>query len=379
MFIAEITDQSYELLESTLLRLEPMALPGSSGNDAGMQLYNSWKVMRDFANIIFIIGFLFIVFSQITNIGISNYGIKRLLPKIIVAAILVNVSYYICVVAVDLSNILGNSLRGLLAGAATETQGGGKWSFQYIPEGSNDPIDVRSWSDLTYLIIGAGTAIATGATVAVLFMYAPIFLPMVLGAALAILTVVLALMLRQALVVILVVISPLAFVALLLPNTESYFQKWRSLFTIMLMVYPIVSVIFGASALASSILMATDDFPTQLVGAGVSIIPLFITPLIMKVSGGLLNRWVGLVNDPAKGPIDGMKNNVQQRADRWDAKRNLSSLKGQGSRLYASRPFTRVSIVLCSTVSSASMAKPGSKGRCRFAHAIVCVSTPAVA
>ena len=70
--------------------------------------------MRDFANIIFIIGFLIIVFSQLTSFGVSNYGIKRLLPKIIIAAILVNVSFYICAIAVDLSNILGNSLRGIL-------------------------------------------------------------------------------------------------------------------------------------------------------------------------------------------------------------------------------------------------------------------------
>lgn len=35
---------------------------------------------------------------------------------------------------------------------------------------------------------------------------------------------------RKALIVILIVISPLAFVAFLLPNTEKFFSKWRSTF-----------------------------------------------------------------------------------------------------------------------------------------------------
>ena len=60
--------------------------------------------------------FLAIIISQLTGFGISNYGIKKMLPRLIIAAILVNLSIYICQIAVDLSNILGYGLRAGLGG-----------------------------------------------------------------------------------------------------------------------------------------------------------------------------------------------------------------------------------------------------------------------
>jgi len=332
IFLAEITDASYTLLDKTLLRLEPIALPGA-GNSDNIELYDSWKAMRDFANIMFIIGFLIIVFSQITSIGIGNYGIKRLLPKIIIAAILVNLSYYICVIGVDLSNIIGNNLRDLFSATPNSSTGGGPFSGNFdVDDGDDNKIPVDSWQDLIYLIIGgAGAGVALVGTGALLYAALPVLLPMIIGAAVAVFTVVVALTIRQALIVILVVISPLAFVALLLPNTEGYFKKWRSLFMAMLLVYPIISVVFGASALASRILMATDDFPVQIVGAGVSIIPLFITPIIMKASGGLLNRFVGVVNDPSKGWVDGKRNALSDQGKIIAAGRKAGGIARTGN------------------------------------------------
>lgn len=336
MFVAEVIDQSYAILDHTLLKVEPLVLPGGDENE-GIALYNTWKSMRDFANIIFIIGFLLIVFSQLTSIGISNYGIKRLLPKIVICAILVNVSFYICVVAVDLSNILGNSLRGVFDSVVSTNESGGAFSFTYTTAGDScggqcDEVTLTSWQQLVYVVIGgAGIVGAIALSGASLYVFLPVLLPMIIGAVVAILTVVIALTIRQALIVLLVVISPLAFVALLLPNTEDYFKKWRSLFTAMLLVYPIISVVFGASALASRILMSTNDFAVQLVGAGVSIIPLFLTPIIMKVSGGLLNRWVGLVNDPSKGFFDSKRNALAEQGQIIAANRRAGSVRRVGN------------------------------------------------
>lgn len=304
-FLAEVTDNSYNLLDKTLLRVSPLILPGDN-TSKGMQLYEPWKSIRDFANIIFIIGFLFIVLSQITNIGISNYGIKKLLPKIVIAAILVNLSYYLCAIAIDISNILGNQLRGILM---PDTGSVINFKFTYPVEGEGDkPFATQGWTGLAGIVIGAS------ATLSLVYVFLPIFLPMIIGAVISVITVVLVLTLRQALIVMLVILSPLAFVALLLPNTENYFHKWRSLFISMLIIYPMISVIFGASALASTVLMdATDDFWLQMVGAGVSIIPLAITPIVLKVSGGLLNRWAGIVNDPSKGFFDSKRKSLTER------------------------------------------------------------------
>ena len=80
----------------------------------GAPIYEIWKYCRGFANIAFIILLLVVIYSQITGIGVSNYGIKKVLPKLIIAVVLMNLSFLLCSVAVDVSNILGSSLRFLL-------------------------------------------------------------------------------------------------------------------------------------------------------------------------------------------------------------------------------------------------------------------------
>ena len=44
--------------------------------DANSTFYQVWKRMRDITNIIFIIIMLIVIYSQVTGIGINNYGIK---------------------------------------------------------------------------------------------------------------------------------------------------------------------------------------------------------------------------------------------------------------------------------------------------------------
>lgn len=314
-FMAGLVDSSYWILDRVLLRTAPITI-----GDPEDPLYKSWKMMRDFANVIFVIGFLFIVFSQVSSVGVSNYGIKRLLPKLIISAILVNISYFICALAVDVSNILGSSLKDLLDGLAESTtmdgnamsDGGGFSGFM-------------GWSAIASIVI---VSVVTGPGWMAVLGLLGVLLFSVLG---VIAATVVTLILRQVLIILLVVISPLAFVALLLPNTEEYFKKWRSLFQILLLLYPIIAIVFGASALASRIIMASAEAAPadgvvdqtlggvtqtllQLAGAAASILPLAIVPTLMKLGGGVLNRFAGIVNDPTKGLIDSRRNALSERS-----------------------------------------------------------------
>jgi hypothetical protein len=300
-FMAKVTDQAYGIVSY-------MLTTPAVNTDTGSPMYQAWSIMRNFANVAFVIAFLIVIYSQITGVGVSNYGIKKLLPRIIVAAILVNVSYWICAIAVDLSNILGSSLYGLLEGASNRLFIEGK---AYIGSGGGG-----IWDALTVGILGVA------ATVAILYAGLSVLLPILLAALVAIIVAVVALTLRQALIIILIVISPLAFVAYLLPNTESWFKKWRGLLQTLLLMYPIIAVIFGGSALASKIIMASagDNVVLQVMGAGVTIIPLIVAPAFMKKAGDVLGK-LG-INDPSKGIVDrakkgaaGYRSNRQQLRD----------------------------------------------------------------
>lgn len=315
---ALLVDGAYGFVEG-LLKVQPLLTTGNS-----QPLYDAWKMMRNFANICFVIAFLIIIFSQLTSFGVSNYGIKKLLPRIIVAAILVNVSYWICAAAVDVSNILGGSLRGLfkeLGGSLSAPEGG-------IFSGTNP------WANATGAVLAG--AIGVGA---VMYTTLAALLPALVAALAAIITVFLVLTLRQALIILLIVVAPLAFVALLLPNTESWFKKWRALLQTLLLMYPIIAIIFGASAFASQIVMQSADSENQLykiaiqiMGALISILPLAITPLVMKTAGGLLNRFGGIVNNPNRGPIDKLRKGAQ-------GYRDYAQDRARGNRLDAGGKF----------------------------------------
>lgn len=65
-----------------------------------------WSVIRDFSNMFFILFLVVIAFATILRI--EQYGIKQLLPKVILIALLINFSFVIASVIVDFSNIAAN-------------------------------------------------------------------------------------------------------------------------------------------------------------------------------------------------------------------------------------------------------------------------------
>lgn len=319
-FTASLVDVAYAGIEAML------TTPSlNTKTDSSNPMYSIWSSMRSIANVIFVIAFLIIIFSQITSIGISNYGIKKLLPKIIIAAILVNISYFICAIAIDISNILGVSIRGLFDSVINQQMQGVKVEpLESITKG------ILSNGTSIGILTGAATVSATlsGGWLAAL----TLLVPGLIAAFLAIATVFIVLTLRQAIIILLVVVSPIAFVLYLLPNTESWFKKWKDLFTTMLMMFPIIAAVFGASKLASYIIIhSSTNLFIQISGVLVQFIPLAITPLVMKTAGGVLNKVGGFVNNPNRGPFDAMKKGAAGYRGRSMAQAETRDLAGGGS------------------------------------------------
>lgn len=63
-----------------------------------------WVIIRDLSNMFFIIVLLIIAISTI--LGIETYNYKKLLPKLILMAILINFSKMICGILIDVSQIM---------------------------------------------------------------------------------------------------------------------------------------------------------------------------------------------------------------------------------------------------------------------------------
>ncbi|MDB5163222.1 MAG: hypothetical protein JWN28_830 [Candidatus Saccharibacteria bacterium] len=317
VFMGGIVDGAYNFV-SGLLVVKALV---TTGENEGV--YLAWAVMRNVANIAFVIAFLIVIFSQLTGVGVSNYGVKKLLPRLVVAAILVNISFWVCAIAVDLSNIIGASVIQVFDSVKDrigDSLSGGFNTGDKLLNGGQ-------WTDM----VGAAL-VATAAGTALYYVTLSALVPALLAAVVAIVTVFLVLTLRQALIILLIVVSPLAFVAYLLPNTEDLFTKWRKLFMTLLLMYPIIAGIFGASALASMIVMhgAEGNTVVQIMGACIAILPLAITPLVMKTAGGVLNRFGGIVNSVEKGPVDRLKNASRKRTENQRILRDDRAIKGAG-------------------------------------------------
>lgn len=294
-FIAKSMDFIYSVISSFLEVTTVTA-------DTKGPVYKLWSVVRDIANICFVIAFLLIVYSQITSLGISNYGIKKMLPKFIIAAVLMNVSYWICGIAVDASNLLGHSIHSLFSSL-----------FNSLSAGGNFTGSIPTWEQVAAVTLaGAGTVVGGIAIAGAGGIGSSVILliPILVGVILSALVALLVLAARQALLMCLIIISPLAFVAYVLPNTEKYFDKWRSTTMTLLLLFPIFSVIFSGAQLAGMAIVQTSggNIITIILGMGVQVAPIVVTPLLIKFSSGIIGKVAGMVNNPNKGLIDRTRN-----------------------------------------------------------------------
>lgn len=291
-WLADGIDFMYSALQQ-FLKTKPLE---TTNQNSG--IYLAWVIMRNISNVAFIVAFLVIIYSQLTSIGISNYGVKKMIPRLVIAAVLVNLSFTICAILLDLSNIAGYAFQDAFMGI--------KNTISTVGENTS----TWTWSKVINIALSNG-ALAIGA-VAFTTELLPMLVPAATLAGLTLLLILLIMAARQALIIILIIISPLAFVCYLLPGTEKWFKKWRDSFLTMLVFFPAFSVVFGGAQLAGILIIQNATGPNgaimHVLGMLVQIIPLAITPLIMKFSGGVLGKFAGFVNDKNKGWYDRTKN-----------------------------------------------------------------------
>ncbi|MBR3322225.1 hypothetical protein IKG05_01130 [Candidatus Saccharibacteria bacterium] len=244
--------------------------------------YTVWEVMRNIANTVMIVFLLVVIFSQLTGYGIDNYGIKKMLPRLLVMAILINLSFVICEVAVDLSNILGSALRDM---------------FGSIGEGLLNSRNMESYLEefigtvVTWLLVAATAGGAVSGTVLTIVGVSGDGVMVAVVLILALVVVLAALLLffvmlgaRMIIVIGCVAVAPIAFALFILPNTQNWFKRWWSLFKAGLIIFPICGAVAGVSVLIKGIVLSTDEIQMwMLVVALIApFLPFFLLPTLLK-------------------------------------------------------------------------------------------------
>jgi hypothetical protein len=297
-FMKDVAQDAYDDYVEPALSVDPKLF---TEGDEGLR--EAWGVFQTIANILFILLFMVVIFSQLTGVGIDNYGIKKILPKLIVAAILVNLSYWICIACVDLSNIVGNGIQNLFenlpAGTPVSEIGGVNIDGATVGGG------LVSVGLLVALGVGGWAIISNPAILLALLVSA-------LGVVVSVFFLFVLLSAREAAIVVLVVISPVAFVCYMLPNTKKLFSKFLKIGEGLLLVYPIAGLLVGGGGYVSKLLLtsgfASRGFFAAFTAMIVGIIPIFFIPSVLKGS------FAAMGNIGAK--ISGVGQRLRGGADR---------------------------------------------------------------
>lgn len=298
------------------------------------QLKTAWNAFRIIGVVLILIAGLVMVISQAAGLEIFDaYTVKKVLPRLIVAAIGISLSWPIMLFLVTFFNDIG------------------VWAHDII---------MYPFKDLYNHAIGSiylgGATIIIGLP-AYLIALGPMGSIALIGTIiLGVLAALMVLAIRQLVILMAVVIAPLAIAAYILPGTQKLWEFWKDTFLTSLLMFPIIMGFIAAGKALAAVAASTNSTEMHLLAVLAYFAPYFLLPFAFKLAGGLMSTIFALANDRNKGAFDrlrksrqaygaahrertvgrrvlqeraNMVNNLQGRADRsrsFVAKRALRSL-----------------------------------------------------
>lgn len=289
----DITDTISGVLES-FLQVTPVA----TGSGSFYSL--AWSGFRTLALIMLVLASLVIIFGQ--AFSIEAYLIKKTIPRIVFAALGVLLSLQFAALLVDLFNVLGAGVHDLV-----------------LQPFSGTGFGISGIAGAGASAIGVGAALLAGSYLASIGTAGAaliLLIPVVVAFLLAWFT----LIIRQVLITALIIISPVALVMWVLPNTEKYFKSWFSMFTKLLLIYPLIMLLLAAGEFFAYIVLnvgipGLPEWLTAITAMIAIAAPLFLVPATLKAAGGILGKITGMVNDKNRGLIDRARNKGKDIAD----------------------------------------------------------------
>lgn len=242
----------------------------------------SWSIIRDISSALLVIILLIMVISQAMGGGVFEaYTVRKLLPKLIVAVILIQLSWTLLAYVVGVFDDIGHGLKDILY---LPFQGANLDNFGALLGNAGVGTGLAaafSWTAVIGLAIGISIGL-------------PALLGFVFAAVLADLTGLAVLIFRKIIILMALLLAPLAILCWILPGTESYYKMWRENLMKSLMMYPLVIGIVAAGRIFAYVIGSTrgDEFLNFFLVTVAFFGPLFILPKTYKW-GGTAMRAIG--------------------------------------------------------------------------------------
>lgn len=308
--LLEVMDGIVGFLDSQIRSLLTVQT-GALDQDGGLK--KAWGVMRNFAYLILIPMMLIMVIGTAVGFGpFDAYTVKKALPRMVSAVIFMSISYYLCLFLINVSNDVGKGIFNLITLAAPGGQ-------------VNSLTDVFGGGAGTLFSgLSAGGLVIAGFTGAVTWGVLGSF---ALVTVVALLIGYVVLVIRQVLIIMLLVLSPIAILVWIFPGNDKLWNIWKTTFTALLMMFPLIMILIAAGRFFA----ATADTTYQgLTGTFIKLIayiaPYFFIPATFKYGLGVFGNIAGMINDRGRGIFD------RQRKFRETNRANARQSAREGNR-----------------------------------------------
>jgi hypothetical protein len=217
---------------------------GANGLSASVQ--RAWNVFKNIASAVVIIVMLIVVIAQAVSSEtfLSAYTVRKMLPRLVAAVILMQLSWPLLKYSIDLSNDAGKAIGDLMM----------------APFGG--PANMKLSA-----LIGHGVKDATGtgagqftfdlftviASVAALYYLIPALPLLALYVLVGVFIAFFVLVVRKLLIIMLVILAPLAFIAWVIPGTETYWKMWKDNLVKLLLMFPMIMAMLSAGRILAYI------------------------------------------------------------------------------------------------------------------------------
>lgn len=283
-----------------------------------VRLRESWlQIARISSGLLVVVGLVMVISTALGSDLFSAYSVKKILPRLVIGAIGIWLSWTIASTYVNIMNDLGRGVAGLLwspwnGDTITIQEDIGTRSFtigRFEDFGLKEVVSVSfagsgTATDLTVTGIFGVSIISffatSGGIFAILAAAIPVVGAMLIGFIL--------LSLREILIVFLVVIAPIGVAAWILPNTQKGWKLWSGTFNKLLLLFPLFTAVFAAAKIFALIAAEATQTNNGFIEVTIPMIayvsPFFFIPTLFKAAGGIFSNITGMVNNRGKGIFD---------------------------------------------------------------------------
>jgi len=282
----------------------------NGNNNLTPQVHQAWALMKNITTAILVLIMLIMVVSQAFGEGVFDaYTVRKVLPKLVAAAILMQLSWIIAKWAIDLSNDVGRGIKAIL--------------YAPFPPGTFS-IDT-ALKNIGSVGVASTAAIFAAIAATVLFSGLTVFgmLIIALSGLAALFVGFLVLLFRKVLIILSVIFFPVALAAWILPGTERFWKLWRDNFGKLLVMFPLIVALITAGRIFGTVAGGTTHSFVALLSVLVGFFgPLFVLPktyqwggnALGSLSGAIVNGTKAYRRRPAQYAMNIGKENRQFRA-----------------------------------------------------------------